>query len=389
MSKNLSDIWKLKRRGKRDSTRHKELVKEAIKKNSKDIIQQYDVVTTDGDKKVKVPIRFLDQYRFKYGKLFDKKGAGQGLSGKEGQRYKIGQGNKKQSPGRKAGDEEGSHEYNEEITIDEMVDIMIDQLNLPWMKETALTSVVSTVEEFDSIERKGLMSNLDVKKTVLNNMKRNIVKGNDKLIGDFSNDDLRYRTWDEQKEYSSKAAIYLMMDTSGSMSFAKKDIAKTFYFWMVQFLRRKYKDVDLVFITHDVSAQEVTEDQFFKISSSGGTKCSSAFKLAYSIMTERHDPNNYNTYVFEFSDGDNSKTDNKICLEYINKMLDRCRAVGYGEIFSTDEDTLPYWIDEDTVLSKYLSDNISRTRFVSLVLGSKSQIFNALQKFFNIKEKTE
>ena len=163
----------------------------------------------------------------------------------------------------------------------------------------------------------------------------------------------------------------------------------TFYFWMVQFLRRKYKDVELVFITHDVSAQEVTEDQFFKISSSGGTKCSSAFKLAYSIMTERHDPNNYNTYVFEFSDGDNSKTDNKICLEYINKMLDRCRAVGYGEIFSTDEDTLPYWIDEDTVLSKYLSDNINRTRFVSLVLGSKSQIFNALQKFFNIKEKAE
>ena len=32
---NLSDIWKLKRRGKRDSARHKELVKEAIKKNGK------------------------------------------------------------------------------------------------------------------------------------------------------------------------------------------------------------------------------------------------------------------------------------------------------------------------------------------------------------------
>ena len=116
-----------------------------------------------------------------------------------------------------------------------MVDIMIDELNLPWMKETEMTSVVSTVEEFDSIEKKGIMSNLDIKKTLLNNIKKNIVNKSDKLIGNFSNDELRYRTWDEKKEYSSKAAIYLMMDTSGSMDVRKKEIAKTFYFWMVQF----------------------------------------------------------------------------------------------------------------------------------------------------------
>ena len=60
MSKNLSDIWNLKKRGKRDSDRHKELLKKAIKQNSKEIITQYDLVTTDGDKKVKIPIRFLD-----------------------------------------------------------------------------------------------------------------------------------------------------------------------------------------------------------------------------------------------------------------------------------------------------------------------------------------
>ena len=67
MSKNLSDIWDLKKRGKRDSARHKELLKKAIKENSKEIITQYDLVTTDGDKKVKIPIRFLDHYKFKFG----------------------------------------------------------------------------------------------------------------------------------------------------------------------------------------------------------------------------------------------------------------------------------------------------------------------------------
>ena len=386
---NLSDIWKLKRRGKRDSSRHKELVRDALRKNSREIIQQYDVVTTDGNKKVKIPIRFLDQYRFKYGKLFDEKGAGQGLAGKNGQKYKVGSDKKNQSAGKKPGDEEGNVEYTEEITIDEMVDIMIDELNLPWMRETELTSVVSSVEEFDSIERKGIMSNLDIKKTLLNNIKKNIINKNENIIGNFSNDELRFKTWDEKKEYSSKAAIYLMMDTSGSMDFRKKEIAKTFYFWMVQFLRRKYKDVEIVFITHDVRAREVTEEQFFKISSSGGTKCSSAFKLAYSIMQERHDPSKYNIYIFEFSDGDNSKLDNELCLKYINDMLDKCRAIGYGEIFDDANDSLPHWIDESTVLSKYLNQNIKRTRFVSLVIGKKDQIFSALKKFFNIKKKAE
>ena len=93
-------------------------------------------------------------------------------------------------------------------------------------------------------------------------------------------------------------------------------------------------------------------------------------------------------YVFEFSDGDNSKADNEICLKYINKMLDRCRAIGYGEIFS-ELDSLPFWVDDDSVLSNFLNQKINRTRFVSLVIGNKNKIFEALQKFFNIKEKTE
>ena len=80
-SENLSDIWKLKRRGKRDSDRHKELIKKAIKENSRDLITQYDVITTDGTKKIKVPIKFLDQHKIKYGSISDKKKIGQGFRG--------------------------------------------------------------------------------------------------------------------------------------------------------------------------------------------------------------------------------------------------------------------------------------------------------------------
>ena len=184
MKGSLSDIWNLKRRGKRDATRHKELVKDAIKKNSKEIIKQYDVVTTDGEKKVKVPIRFLEQYRVKYGKLFDKKGSGQGLDGKEGTKYKVGSGQKKKkkASGNKPGDSSEPKHYEEEITIDEMVDILIDELDLPWMRQTESTSIEVKNEVFSSIEKKGLWSNLDIKKTLLNNIKKNIITGSKEVI---------------------------------------------------------------------------------------------------------------------------------------------------------------------------------------------------------------
>ena len=386
MKGSLSDIWNLKRRGKRDATRHKELVKDAIKKNSKEIIKQYDVVTTDGEKKVKVPIRFLEQYRVKYGKLFDKKGSGQGLGGKEGTKYKVGSGQKKKKKGKggKPGDSSEPKHYEEEITIDEMVDILIDELDLPWTRQTESTSIEVKNEVFSSIEKKGLWSNLDIKKTLLNNIKKNIITGSKDVIGNFDNDDLRFKNWDEEIEYSSNAAIYMLMDCSGSMSFPKKDIAKTFYFWMVQFIRRKYKNVELVFIVHDYSAHEVTEQEFFTISSSGGTRCSSAFKLALDIMQERHDPKEYNNYVFEFSDGDNSVQDNKLCLEYVNQLLPLCRAIGYGEII-LGEETFSSWVREDDLLSTFLDEHINRTRFVSLSLNEKSDVFKALKQFFNIK----
>jgi uncharacterized sporulation protein YeaH/YhbH (DUF444 family) len=134
-AENLSDIWKLKRRGKRDSDRHKELIKKAIKENSKDLITQYDVITTDGTKKVKVPIKFLDQHKFKYGSINNQNGVGQGLGGKKGSRYRAG-GKKKPGKGNKPGEETEEHIYEEEISIDEMVDILLKELNLPWLAPT-------------------------------------------------------------------------------------------------------------------------------------------------------------------------------------------------------------------------------------------------------------
>jgi hypothetical protein len=218
-------------------------------------------------------------------------------------------------------------------------------------------------EEFSSIEKVGIMPNIDIKKTILQNLKRNAAQGEAK-VGNFKKDDIRYRTWDDEKIYHSNAAVYLMMDRSGSMDDKRTKIAKTFYFWLVQFLRRKYKHVQLVFIAHDYEAFIVEEEEFFKISADGGTQCSSAFRLAYEHMLANHPPERWNNYVFEFSDGDNWGNDNYKCVEYVKKMLPMTRAMGYGEILL--EDRLG-WQTSEGLLSNIFEKELNSSKFASFL----------------------
>src|SRR5262249_41698658 len=68
--------WELRRRGLKDSLRHDQRVKEAIRKNLRELIAEEAIITSDGTKRVKIPLRYLEQYRFKYGQ--PQEGVGQG-----------------------------------------------------------------------------------------------------------------------------------------------------------------------------------------------------------------------------------------------------------------------------------------------------------------------
>ncbi|MAG40244.1 sporulation protein YhbH [Candidatus Pacearchaeota archaeon] len=379
--KSLSDIWKLKQRGKRDSDRHKKLINDAIKKNGKDLITEYNIITSDGDKKIKIPIRFLDRYKFKYGKLKDKGKTGQGLDVKPGDKFRLRKRKEEGGKPDKPSKEEGEAVFEAEVTIDEIVDILLKELNLPWMEPDKSSAIEVETEDLSSIEKKGILPNLDIKKTLFENIKRNAAKGSPK-IGGINENDLRYRNWETNKEYHSNAAVYLMMDRSGSMSEEKTYIAKSFYFWMVQFLKRRYQNISLVFIAHDARAFLVDEKDFFKVSSSGGTLCSTAFEMAYEHIQANHPPSSWNNYVFEFSDGDNWGDDNLRVLEFVRKLLPLVRAMGYGEI--VPEGDFSPWMNEENRLSAVLDREINRTRFVSIRIGSREEVFDALKAFFNV-----
>src|SRR5437762_6549924 len=58
--------WSLQRKGIIDQERHKERVKEAIRKNLGSIVSNESIILSDGKRVVKVPIRSLDEYKFRF-----------------------------------------------------------------------------------------------------------------------------------------------------------------------------------------------------------------------------------------------------------------------------------------------------------------------------------
>src|SRR5689334_24984674 len=58
--------WSLHRKGPADQQRHQEKIKEAVRKNLGQIVSEESIILSDGQKTIKVPIRSLDEYRFRY-----------------------------------------------------------------------------------------------------------------------------------------------------------------------------------------------------------------------------------------------------------------------------------------------------------------------------------
>jgi uncharacterized protein len=375
--------WDLRRRALKDSIRHDTRVREAIRKNLKELIAEENIITSDGRKLVKIPLRYLDQYRFRFGQL--RRGAGQG-PGQVGE--VIARDGERRDGSEPPGDQPGEQVYEAEISVDELTRMMLEDLALPWLEEKEHQEITTTSYHFDDVRRKGSMANLDKKRTLLENLKRHAAHRQPK-VGAFRDDDLRFKVWSVQEEHHSNAAVYLLMDRSGSMTTEKKYIAKSFFFWLVRFLKLKYHTVDMVFIAHDTEAQIVPEQDFFTISNSGGTMCSSAYRVALEHLQHAHPKARWNNYVFHFSDGDNWEEDNPRCRELVAQLLDHTTMLGYGEIRYRDEATFYGWVKSFnpawSTLHKELSA-ITHPRFVTIAIKQKEDVYQALQTFFGKRE---
>jgi len=364
--------WSLHRKGQLDQQRHQEKVKEAIRRNLADLVAEESIILSDGKKVVKVPIRSLEEYRFRFdpGK---QRYVGQASGPVRPGDVVARSGQAGSGAGKGAGEEPGVDYYEAEVTVDELAELIFEDLGLPNLQEKRRPEMTSTGYEFNDVRRAGAMANLDKKRTLLEAFRRNALEGSPGFFP-VRPEDLRFKTWEEAPEFHASAVVLAMMDTSGSMGTFEKYIARSFYFWMVRFLRSRYRKVDIVFIAHDTRAREVSEEEFFTKGESGGTKCSSAYELALSIIQRRYPPEDYNIYAFHFSDGDNFPSDHARCVQLVGQLLEVCSAVGYGEIVNTR------YYSDSTLMSVY--QKIDHPRFTRVTIRDKSEVYPALKAFF-------
>jgi uncharacterized sporulation protein YeaH/YhbH (DUF444 family) len=175
--------------------------------------------------------------------------------------------------------------------------------------------------------------------------------------------DLKYNLLVKQPNPSSKAVMFCLMDVSGSMTQSTKDIAKRFFILLYLFLKRNYDKIEVVFIRHHTSAREVDEDEFFYSRETGGTIVSSALKLMQEIMAERYPINEWNIYAAQASDGDNWNDDSPLCRDIlINQIMPFVQYFTYVEITPREHQAL--WFEYERVAEAF-ADSFAQQQLVS------------------------
>lgn len=150
--------------------------------------------------------------------------------------------------------------------------------------------------------------------------------------------DLRFRNRVRVPVPTSRAVMFCLMDVSGSMDEARKDLAKRFFILLYLFLTRHYEKIEVVFIRHHTQAQEVDEPNFFHATETGGTVVSSALIKMEEIIRERYSPSEWNIYGAQASDGDNWHHDSARCRELLaGKLLPLCRYFAYVQVAEAEQ----------------------------------------------------
>ena len=371
-----------------DRRRHKQKIEKAIKEGLNDIVAEESIIGKDGKKKVRIPVRGIKEYRFVYGEndTNQRAGTAPGKGIRRGQ--KVGSKPPEPSkPGNEPGNEPGEEYYEVELTLEEVASYLFQELELPDMVRKSLRKVESEKIRRKGYRSQGILPRLDKKKSAIARIKRKKAASRREDFDEeenfsFCDDDLVYRHFRNVKKPCTNAVIFFIMDISGSMTKKKKFLARSFFFLLYHFIRSKYEKTDVVFVSHDTSAYEVSEDHFFTRGNSGGTLVSSGLEKVLDIIDQRYHPNNWNIYSFQCSDGDNWPDDTDPTIRAMEKLKQVCNLVGYCEIEPSGERSA--WSSEWklSVLYSRLADN----KFKLSEIKKKQDIWKAFKNMFYRKK---
>jgi uncharacterized sporulation protein YeaH/YhbH (DUF444 family) len=322
-------------------------------------------------------------------------------------------------PGDAGNSGEGNDDFVFSISKDEYLNLLFEDLELPNLEKNQLDKLIDFKTVRTGYCADGVPSNIDIVKSLQGSIARRIAMTADKrrqlkileaelalleqgphenvqakktlkkeikeitekinkvpFIDSF---DLRYRNYAKQPVPTSKAVMFCLMDVSGSMDQATKDIAKRFYILLYLFLTRSYKTIDVVYIRHHTQAKEVDEHEFFYSQETGGTIASSALELMINIMAKRYNENEWNIYGAQASDGDNWADDSPHCQALMrNKILPKTRYFSYIEITQRAHQSL--WQQYESLASTDSSFSLEHIKTVE-------DIYPVFRSLF--KKKTE
>ncbi|MCO7225417.1 YeaH/YhbH family protein [Pleionea sp. CnH1-48] len=320
-----------------------------------------------------------------------------------------------QGGGGKASDQgEGEDDFMFEISKDEYLDILFDDLELPNLQKNQLKKMTKTKTVRAGFTTNGVPANINIVRSLRAALSRRIALSADsrrerselkeeleRLEADGSATpeeitklkirieelderiqrvpfidtfDLRFNNFTQRPDPTSQAVMFCIMDVSGSMDQATKDMAKRFFILLYLFLSKSYKDVEVVFIRHHTQAKEVDEQEFFYSQETGGTIVSSALKLTKEIIAERYPSNEWNIYAAQASDGDNWNDDSPLCYKLLDRdILPLIRYFAYVEITQRDHQSL--W-------EQYLKIAETHENFALQHIKSQSDIYPVFREFF-------
>lgn len=361
-----------------DRRRHRQLVDKSIKENLGDILSEESIIGEGKNKKFKIPIRGIKEYQFIYGR--NSKGVATG-TGDEKRGDKISSGKPNDGNGKGgAGNREGEDIYETEITLEELLDYITEDLDLPNLDRKKYSEIVTeSAGKKHGYQRHGINPRLAKKKTVMSKIARK--QGKKRALRDeninedigrfpFKEEDLRYYRVKYKPKRESNAVMIFIMDVSGSMDTSKKFMARSFFFVLSKFLRRKYNNIAFEFISHTTVAKRVDEYEFFHKAESGGTYISSGINLALELIKEKYPPEVWNIYPVYASDGDNWTEDNERAIRAVNEISEISNMFGYAELLPSTYSTTMYY--------RFLKE-VKSNNFVPVIIKEKKDLWDALK----------
>ncbi|MGI9520114.1 MAG: YeaH/YhbH family protein [Hyphomicrobiaceae bacterium] len=358
--------------------------KAEIRDAVRDSIKKRKVTDVDGGENVKIGTKSLREPTFS-------------LGGDSGERDFVLPGNKEFSPGdvirkpesggggrgqKGAKDGSGEDEFIFSLTREEFLDIFFEDLALPNLVKAKLKNLKSPEPFRAGYMTDGPPAKMNHVRTMRNSLARRIalrrpqqaeidalereldeaekqeprdeerveklrarlhhINHLRKVVAFIDPIDLRYNRTEHRPRPKTQAVMFCLMDVSASMTEDLKDLSKRFFMLLHLFLTRHYTEVDVVFIRHTTSAQEVDEDTFFRATETGGTVISSALDEMLRVVKDRYPVDDWNIYAAQASDGHNFDDDMQRCMGMLqNDILPLCQYYAYIEVYS-DEQIAPF-----------------------------------------------